>query len=42
MAGNARSAYRVIRPLTEEERDRVLKEFVRLQGQEKPATSDGS
>jgi hypothetical protein len=26
-----KSSYRVVKPLTDEERDRVLKEFVRLQ-----------
>lgn len=41
MGANAKSTYRVIKRLSEEERDRVLKEFARLQEQEKTAQESG-
>lgn len=34
MERNGKTAYRFVRPLSDEERDRVLKEFARLQGKE--------
>lgn len=38
MAANGKTTYRVLKRLTDEERDRVLKEFVRLQAIEQSPT----
>lgn len=42
MERNAKTSYRVLKRLSEEERDRVLKEFVRLQELSSSVTKEDS
>jgi hypothetical protein len=42
MERNAKTAYRVLKRLSDEERDRVLKEFVRLQELSSSVTKEDS